>query len=144
MPINIISCWPQDASISRKAAMNCCPGEMSAAAQGLAAPEVRAEWERETAATLKSLGFPSSEGMNSAVSLVPRVATCLTRRLVNLGEFLLELEKADEESKGKQKKGADAKVESILTKTFGCKHNCVKAVNHYIICKTVYSMINAF
>ena len=97
-----------------------CPGEMSTAAQGLAAPEVRAEWERETATTLKHLGFPSSEGLNSAVTLLPRVTTCLTRRLVNLGEFLLELEKADEDAKGKQKKNPDVKAESILTKPFGC------------------------
>ncbi|CAE7459398.1 unnamed protein product [Symbiodinium sp. CCMP2456] len=94
---------------------------MSRAAESLADPEIKAEWERETASTLKQLGFPVVEGPTSFMHLLPKASTCLTRRLAGLGEFLLELEKAEKgEEAAKPKKAALGGAESILSKTFGC------------------------
>ncbi|CAE7948392.1 unnamed protein product [Symbiodinium sp. KB8] len=97
-------------------------GEMSRAAEALADPDIKAEWERETAATLKQLGFPVVEGPTSLMHLLPKASTCLTRRLAALGEFLQELEKAEKAEKGddKSKKADKGGAESILSKTFGC------------------------
>ncbi|OLP86287.1 hypothetical protein AK812_SmicGene32626 [Symbiodinium microadriaticum] len=95
---------------------------MSRAAEALADPDIKAEWERETAATLKQLGFPVVEGPTSLMHLLPKASTCLTRRLAALGEFLQELEKAEKAEKGddKSKKADKGGAESILSKTFGC------------------------
>ena len=89
------------------------PGQMSTAARSMADPEIKKEWEKETATVLKQMGFPSVDSVNHAVALLPRVTTCLTRRLQSLGEFILELEKAD----GNKAKG---QTESILTKISSC------------------------
>ncbi|CAE7580598.1 unnamed protein product [Symbiodinium sp. CCMP2592] len=91
---------------------------MSRAAESLADPEIKAEWEKETASTLKQLGFPTTEGPTNAVHLLPKASTCLTRRLAALGEFLMELEKAQKaEGETKSKNAAPGAPESILSKT---------------------------
>ena len=65
---------------------------MSSASRALADPQMRAEWEKETAATLKRLGFPSSETPCTSASILPKAMTCITKRLEKLGEFVKELE----------------------------------------------------
>ena len=96
---------------------------MSSAAQALAHPELKAEWEKEATAILKKLGYPIVEGATSAASLVPRVTTCLTRRLSALGEFIQELENAHGEKAKppKQPKGEGTAEQPVLiwTKSLG-------------------------
>ena len=114
---------------------------MSRAAESLADPEIKAEWERETAAALKQLGFPVVDGPTSFMHLLPTASTCLTRRLAGLGEFLLELEKVEkEEDTQKAKKAAPGGAESILSKTFGC-YNPLHSVC-CLLCVSVVSYNN--
>ena len=82
----------------------------------LADPQLRAEWEKETAATLKRLGFPVQETPASATSILPRALQCITKRLEKLGEFLRELEDSAKEQK-KEQKNDDNTGELIITKT---------------------------
>ena len=65
---------------------------MSTASRALADPQVRAEWEKETAATLKRLGFPTTETVCTSASILPKAMACVTKRLEKLGEFVKELE----------------------------------------------------
>ena len=115
---------------------------MSSAAQALAHPEIKAEWEKEAVAVLKKLGYPVVEGATSAVSLLPRVTTCLTRRLAALSEFIKELENAKgaKEKEKPPRQPASEEPVSIWTKSLGHPTTCVYTVSIYfnLSCRPVH------
>ena len=96
---------------------------MSAAAQLICDPEIKAEWEKESLNILKKLGYPIVEGATNPVALLPRVTSCLTRRILHLGEFIQDLEKAEKAARptaSKSRADEEKNSESILQKILGC------------------------
>ena len=114
----------------------CSQGEISAASQSSMDPVTKAEWERETAATLKKLGFPPMESASQATAILPKATQCLTRRLAKIGELLQDFQAA---RKGGTQSGKDSKdkgrTENILEKIFACKLQIWKCI--HLILKAV-------
>ena len=103
---------------------------MSSAAVALTDPEVKAEWEKEAATTLKKLGFPGMETASNAMVCLPKVTSCITRRLKFLGDFIHDMEKAEKEQ-AKEAKASNKEAQSgtILSKIFGFIFMCTVVCN---------------
>ena len=101
---------------------------MSAASLALADPQLRAEWEREAASTLKRLGFPSTETPASCASILPKVLSCLTKRLEKLGEFSQELEEATKEALKQQKEATATASKKVAPQDPGTEEPIVSRI----------------
>ena len=113
-------------------------------------PEAKEEWDREATNVLKKLGFPMVESLNTATSNLPRVCTCLTRRLAALDALVSTMEEGI--AKQKQQRASNSTTDqkgSIQERTLGTNSeddgcSCLPYMLHVDfcrVCQRVYMII---
>ena len=92
-------------------------------------PETREQWEQEVQAALKKLGYPGTETSTNPISLLPRVITCLTRRLQGVLGITQELGQAVDEEKNDKTAKKLPSGETIMQKIPACILICIRKVS---------------